>query len=121
MTENPNFVDVLGALALQAELCLKQLSDVEIHLANWHANGCSERDFPLEDFQKIDLIRQRLSDIQAVLNHTYTSCEKQYLDAKVSWAELKKCIALGETRAAIARGSVAINEAEAANGNLTIF
>ena len=117
MPENPNLVDVIAALALQADLCLKQLSDVELRLAEWHTNGCAPSDFPLSDYQKIDLIKQRLSDIQSILQHSSEAGEHIFSELQLTWDELSPHIVLGETRAAIAQGAAAIDEAEKANGN----
>lgn len=121
MTVTPCLSDVLSALTTQTGLCLKQLSDVELRIAEWQTNGCSPKDFPLEDYQKIDLIKQRLSDIISVLGCEKMTASTNLSEIDVDWDRLEPQVCLGETKSAILGGAEALFETQTREGELVFF
>ena len=121
MNVSPCLNDVISALSVQTGLCLKQLSDVELRIAEWQTNGCSPKDFPLDDYQKIDVIKQRLSDIISVLGCQTMTANADLSEIAIDWSKLEPHVCLGETKSAILTGTQVLHETQTREGEFVFF
>ena len=102
-------------------MCLKQLEEIELRLAEWQTSGFPPDDFPLNDYQKIDLIKQRLTDVKNILACRGLATNLDFETVDIEWEVLVPRIDLGETRAAILNALEIPGEDAVEHGEPTLF